>query len=173
MGHFCPPGYGSVFKLWIPLRIQWSDWIRIQYGSGSETLVLRLLPLTSQHLNFQFSNYFNFQNFVRSRRDSKEKLPGRVPTAINDTWTLPTYSISTEIKMGTYHLCLEIVWMQEKFIKIRLLCSIRDVQFLVRQGMQYSGAVFISFGSGWSHKSKLRLRLLHNNLAALDFFYHR
>ncbi len=36
VGHFCPPGYGSVFKLRI--RIQWSDWIRIQYGSGSETL---------------------------------------------------------------------------------------------------------------------------------------
>ncbi len=39
MGHFCPPGSGSVFKLRI--RIQWSDWIRIQYGSGSgsETLI--------------------------------------------------------------------------------------------------------------------------------------
>ncbi len=41
VGHFCPPGSGSgsVFKLRI--RIQWSDWIRIQYGSGSrsETLV--------------------------------------------------------------------------------------------------------------------------------------
>ncbi len=38
VGHFCPPGSGSgsVFKLRI--RIQWSDWIRIQYGSGSETL---------------------------------------------------------------------------------------------------------------------------------------
>ncbi len=29
---------------------------------------------------FPISNYFNFQNFVRSRRNSKEKLPGRVPT---------------------------------------------------------------------------------------------
>ncbi len=37
-GHFCPPGSGSVFKLRI--RIQWSDWIRIQYGSGSETLIV-------------------------------------------------------------------------------------------------------------------------------------
>ncbi len=38
VGHFCPPGSGSgsVFKLRI--RIQWSDWIRIQSGSGSETL---------------------------------------------------------------------------------------------------------------------------------------
>ncbi len=40
VGHFCPPwsGSGSVFKLRIRIRIQWSDWIRIQYGSGSETL---------------------------------------------------------------------------------------------------------------------------------------
>jgi hypothetical protein len=36
VGHFSPPGSGSVFKLRI--RIQWSDWIQIQYGSGSETL---------------------------------------------------------------------------------------------------------------------------------------
>ncbi len=38
VGHFGPPGSGSgsVFKLRI--RIQWSDWIRIQSGSGSETL---------------------------------------------------------------------------------------------------------------------------------------
>ncbi len=35
VGHFCPPGSGSVFKLRIRIRIQWSDWIRIQYGSGS------------------------------------------------------------------------------------------------------------------------------------------
>ncbi len=31
---------------------------------------------------FPISNYFNFQNFVRSRRDSKEKLPGRVLTPV-------------------------------------------------------------------------------------------
>ncbi len=36
----------------------------------------------SEFTTFEFpiSNYFNFQNFVRSCRDSKEKLPGRVPT---------------------------------------------------------------------------------------------
>jgi hypothetical protein len=38
------------------------------------------LPLTSQHLNFQFPIYFNFQNFVRSRRNWKEKMPERIPT---------------------------------------------------------------------------------------------
>ena len=42
VGHFCPPGSGSgpVFKLRI--RIQWSDWIRIQYGSGSGSTTLVL-----------------------------------------------------------------------------------------------------------------------------------
>jgi hypothetical protein len=39
VGHFCLPGSGSVFKLRI--RIQWSDWIRIQYGSGSGSTTLR------------------------------------------------------------------------------------------------------------------------------------
>ncbi len=31
LGHFCPPGSGS--------GIHWPDWIRIQSGSGSETLM--------------------------------------------------------------------------------------------------------------------------------------
>ncbi len=43
------------------------------------TPVLWLLPLNSQHLNFQFPITSIFK-FVRSRRDPKEKLPGRVPT---------------------------------------------------------------------------------------------
>ncbi len=36
VGHFCPPGSGSGFRI----RIHWPDWIRIQSGSGSgsETL---------------------------------------------------------------------------------------------------------------------------------------
>ncbi len=33
VGHFCPPGSGSGFR--IRIRIHWPDWIRIQYGSGS------------------------------------------------------------------------------------------------------------------------------------------
>ncbi len=38
MAHFCPPGSGSGFR--IRIRIHWPDWIRIQSGSGSATLVL-------------------------------------------------------------------------------------------------------------------------------------
>ncbi len=39
MGHFCPPGSRSGFR--IRIRIHWpDDWIRIHYGSGSETLIL-------------------------------------------------------------------------------------------------------------------------------------
>ncbi len=34
VGHFCPPGSGFQIRNWI----HWPDWIRIQYGSGSETL---------------------------------------------------------------------------------------------------------------------------------------
>ncbi len=38
----------------------------------------------SEFTTFEFpiSDYFNFQIFVRSRRDPKEKLPGRVPTPV-------------------------------------------------------------------------------------------
>jgi len=32
VGHFCPPGSGSGFR--IRIRIHWPDWIRIQSGSG-------------------------------------------------------------------------------------------------------------------------------------------
>ncbi len=37
MGHFCSAGPGSGFR--IRIRIHWPDWIWIQSGSGSETLV--------------------------------------------------------------------------------------------------------------------------------------
>ncbi len=37
LGHFCPPGSGSGFR--IRIRIHWPDWIRIQFGSGSATLL--------------------------------------------------------------------------------------------------------------------------------------
>ncbi len=37
VGHFCPPGSGSRFR--IRIRINRPDWIRIQSGSGSETLI--------------------------------------------------------------------------------------------------------------------------------------
>ncbi len=36
--HLCHPGSGSGFR--IRIRIHWLDWIRIQYGSGSETLAI-------------------------------------------------------------------------------------------------------------------------------------
>ncbi len=41
MGHFFPPGFGSGygFRIRIRIRIHWPDWIRIQSGSGSETLL--------------------------------------------------------------------------------------------------------------------------------------
>ncbi len=35
VGHFCPPGSGSGFR--IRIRIHWPDWIRIQSGSGSRS----------------------------------------------------------------------------------------------------------------------------------------
>ncbi len=38
--YFC----GSFLPSWIRMRIQWSDWIRIQSGSGSETLILGVSP---------------------------------------------------------------------------------------------------------------------------------
>ncbi len=38
VGQFCPPGSWSGFR--IRIRIHWPDWIRIQSGSGSETLAL-------------------------------------------------------------------------------------------------------------------------------------
>jgi hypothetical protein len=37
-------------------------------------------PLTSQHLHFQFPITSVLKIFVRSRRDWKEKMPGRIPT---------------------------------------------------------------------------------------------
>jgi hypothetical protein len=40
------------------------------------------LPLTSQHLHFQFLITSLLKFFVRSRRDWKEKMPGRIPTVI-------------------------------------------------------------------------------------------
>ncbi len=36
VGNFCPPGSGSGFR--IRIQIHWPHWIRIQSGSGSETL---------------------------------------------------------------------------------------------------------------------------------------
>ncbi len=39
VGHFCPPGFGSGFRIRNRIRIHWPDWIRIHYGSWSETLV--------------------------------------------------------------------------------------------------------------------------------------
>ncbi len=38
VGHFCPPGSGSGFRIRIRIRIHVPNWIRIQSGSGSETL---------------------------------------------------------------------------------------------------------------------------------------
>ncbi len=35
VGHFCPPGSGSGFRIRFRIRIHRPDWIRIQYGSGS------------------------------------------------------------------------------------------------------------------------------------------
>ncbi len=45
------------------------------------------LPLTLQHLNFQFPITSIFKIFVRSRRDWKEKMPERIPTGIIYTST--------------------------------------------------------------------------------------
>jgi hypothetical protein len=47
-GSFFPPGSGSRFR--IRIRIHWPDWIRIQLGSGSATLVKNNLFFCSQHL---------------------------------------------------------------------------------------------------------------------------
>ncbi len=46
VGHSCPPGSGSgsVFKLRIRIRIQWSDWIRIQYGYWHKHCVKNASP---------------------------------------------------------------------------------------------------------------------------------
>ncbi len=44
-GSFLPPGSGSGFRIPIRIRIHRPDWIQIQYGSGSATLLLPLLIL--------------------------------------------------------------------------------------------------------------------------------
>ncbi len=48
VGHFCPPGSGSRFRI----RIHWPDWIRIQSGSRSATLGYLLGRMS--HLGFFF-----------------------------------------------------------------------------------------------------------------------
>jgi hypothetical protein len=47
------------------------------------TPVLWPSPLTSQHLHFQFLITSLLKIFVRSRRDWKEKMPGRISTESN------------------------------------------------------------------------------------------
>jgi len=41
------------------------------------------LPLNFTTSAFPIPNYFTLKIFVRSRRDWKEKMPGRIPTVIN------------------------------------------------------------------------------------------
>ncbi len=43
VGHFCPPGSESGSGFRIRIRIYWPDWIRVQLGSGSATLVTAIL----------------------------------------------------------------------------------------------------------------------------------
>ncbi len=58
VSHFRPPGSGSRFR--IRIRIHWLDWIRIQYGFGSETL-----PQTYVGLNTDPAEFFLlFSKFV-------------------------------------------------------------------------------------------------------------
>ncbi len=92
VGHFCPPGSDSVFKLRI--RIQWSDWIRIQSGSGSgsETLSktapiwlvlrwnpsLQLLLWQSHNLERLLANEFTgIISELAQLSFCKSELPGR------------------------------------------------------------------------------------------------
>ncbi len=42
LGLFCPTGSGSGFRIRIQFRIHWPDWIQIQFGSGSTTLVFNI-----------------------------------------------------------------------------------------------------------------------------------
>ncbi len=43
MGHFCPPGSESGSGFRVRIRMHWPDLIRIQFGSGSATLVMAIL----------------------------------------------------------------------------------------------------------------------------------
>ncbi len=47
VGHYCPPGSGSGFR--IRIRIHWPDWIRIQYGSETLIQTVRIQLLSYQH----------------------------------------------------------------------------------------------------------------------------
>jgi hypothetical protein len=53
VGHFCPPGSGSGFRIRILIRIHWPDWIRIQFrsrsGSTSATATLVSAQLKSTY----------------------------------------------------------------------------------------------------------------------------
>ena len=55
-------------------------WRRKADNAHSNPLFYGPRPLTSQHLHFQFPITSLLKIFVRSRRDWKEKMPGRIPT---------------------------------------------------------------------------------------------
>ncbi len=57
VGHFCSPGSGSGFR--IRIRIHWPDWIRIQSGSGSETLsIFQIKCMPESKLAFSAASVF-------------------------------------------------------------------------------------------------------------------
>ncbi len=90
VGHFCPPGFGSGFR--IRIRIHWPDWIRIQSGSGSATLIVwnkanisgvraRFFEKTIFIINFEIlhplsskelSTYYYYNHYFLFKRNYRE-----------------------------------------------------------------------------------------------------
>ncbi len=61
VGHFCPPESG--FRKQIRIRIQWPDWIRIQFGSGPQPWVQQSIRLKIYLIGWRRSlNIYSFRN---------------------------------------------------------------------------------------------------------------
>ncbi len=82
VGHYCPPGSG--FR--IRIRIHWPDWIRIQSGSWSETLMYTRWIRLYLHLFFccftlikvffiYFCSIFKITNML-------QRYPTRIPVTV-------------------------------------------------------------------------------------------
>ncbi len=111
MGHFCPPGSGSGFR--IRIRIHWPDLIRILYGSGSETLgrsAIKRRFLCDFTLNpssqlrkpqQQFQNPTFFLNLSEACIQQKAKLP-----IIAD----PNRGTSDQQRGSEHHFTIKDTW---------------------------------------------------------------
>ncbi len=165
VGHFCPPGSGSGFKLRI--RIQWSDWIRIQYGSGygsgSETLVQR--PFWDwKSGNWVLVNFGKFPCSWIQIRITNTDPDQREPNSIESTrlhvffWS---YSEVFQIFGSGNHACWMWIWMRIRPCQKKKLADFagdtKTVRYRVQDRVKYefrwSGFVSQKYGSGLGSES--------------------